>query len=176
MKYILLNCAIIAQVYYESQQNSYHLALPRTKTQLYEALTHSLLVRHMKMKASNLEYSDKLPESLNKEDMEKFWVLAKFAFDSYHKGESKKVTFFKEDIPEGLVHFGFINESTEMYAGKGVEQTFSFLHLSLQEYLAAWHLAHSYSIEFQMAYHWLAVCGSQYQPCYELESDSDLEE
>ena len=111
----------------------------------------------MKMKESNHEYSVMLPEGLNKEDMENFKVLAKFAFDSYHKGKSKKVTFFKEDIPEGLVHFGFMNESTEMYAGKGVEQTFSFLHLSLQEYLAAWHLAHSYSIEFQVAYHRLAI-------------------
>ena len=161
MMYIPLNCAIIAQVYYESQQSSHHLAIPRTRTQLYKALTHSLLVRHMKMKESNREYSDMLPEGLNKEDMEKFKVLAKFVFDSYHKGQSKKVTFFKEDIPEGLVHFGFMNESTEMYAGKGVEQTFSFLHLSLQEYLAAWHLAYSYSIEFQVAYHRLAVDGSQ---------------
>ena len=50
-----------------------------------------------------------------------------------------------------------MNESTEMYAGKGVEQTFSFLHLSLQEYLAAWYIAHSYSIEFHVAYHGLAV-------------------
>ena len=56
-----------------------------------------------------------------------------------------------------------MNESTEIYAGKGVEQTFSFLHLSLQEYLAAWHLAHSYSIEFQVAYHRLALDGSQPQ-------------
>ena len=92
--------------------------------------------------------------------MERFRVLAKFAFDSYHKGESKKVTFFKEDIPERLVHFGFMNESTEMYAGKGMEQTFSFLHLSLQEYLAAWHIAHSYSIEFQVAYHGMVVGAS----------------
>ena len=161
MMYIPLNCTIIAQVYYESQQSSHHLAIPRTRTQLYKALTHSLLVRHMKMKENNSEYSDMLPEGLNKEDMEKFKVLTKFAFESYHKGKSKKVTFFKEDIPKGLVHFGFMNESTEMYAGKGVEQIFSFLHLSLQEYLAAWHLAHSYSIEFQVAYHWLAVDGSQ---------------
>ena len=157
MMYIPLNCAIIAQVYYESQQSSHHLAIPRTRTQLYKALTHSLLVRYMKMKESNCEYLGMLPEGLNKEDMEKFKVLAKFAFDSYHKVWSKKVTFFKEDIPEGLVHFGFMNESTEMYAGKGVEQTFSFLHLSLQEYLAAWHLAHSYSIEFQVAYLRMAV-------------------
>ena len=153
MMYIPLNCAIIAQVYSKSQ-SSHHLAIPRTRTQLYKALAHSLLVRHMKMKEGNREYTSMLPEGLNKEDMERFRVLAKFAFKSYHKGESKKVTFFKEDIPEGLVHFGFMNES---YAGKGVEQTFSFLHLSLQEYLAAWHVANSYSIEFQVAYHRMAV-------------------
>ena len=44
MMYIPLNCAIIAQVYSESQ-SSHHLAIPRTRTQLYKALTHSLLVR-----------------------------------------------------------------------------------------------------------------------------------
>ena len=160
MMYIPLNCAIIAQVYSESQ-SSHHRAIPRTRTQLYKALTHSLLVRHMKMKEGNREYTSMLPEGLNKEDMGKFKVLAKFAFNTFHTCESKKVTFFKEDIPEGLVHFGFMNESTEMYAGKGVEQTFSFLHLSLQEYLAAWHIAHSYSTEFQVAYHGLAVGVSQ---------------
>ena len=156
MMYIPLNCAIIAQVYYKSQ-SSRHLTIPRTRTQLYKALSNSLLVRHMKMKNSDFECSSVLPEGLDKEDFDTFKILAKFAFDSYHKGESRKVTFFKEDIPEGLVHFGFMNESTEMYAGKGVERTFSFLHLSLQEYLAAWHLATSYSIEFQVAYHRLAV-------------------
>ena len=176
MMYIPLNCAIIAQVYSESQ-SSHHLAIPRTRTQLYKVLAHSLLVRHMKMKEGNREYTSVLPEGLNKEDMEKFRVLAKFAFDSYHKGWSKKVTFFKEDIPEGLVHFGFMNESTEMYAGKGVEQTFSFLHLSLQEYLAAWHIAHSYSIEFQVAYHGMAVEARAFQDYYsDIEEYSDHEE
>ena len=156
MMYIPLNCAIIAQVYYESQ-SSHQLAIPRTRTQLYKALTHSLLVRHMKMKESNCEYMSLLPEGLDEEHNRHFKTLAKFAFDTYNKGKSRKVTFFIEDIPEGLVHYGFMNESTEMYAGKGVERTFSFLHLSLQEYLAAWHLADSYSIEFQVAYHRLAV-------------------
>ena len=199
MMYIPLNCAIIAQVYSESQ-SSHHLAIPRTRTQLYKALAHSLLVRHMKMKEGNREHSTSmLPDGLNKEDMERFRVLAKFAFDSYHtgrplkhvsrfrtrktrsfdsyhKGESKKVTFFKEDIPEGLVHFGFMNESTEMYAGKGVEQTFSFLHLSLQEYLAAWHIAHSCSIEFQVAYHGMAVEAREVQADSDEQYYSDSEE
>ena len=156
MMYIPLNCAIIAQVYYETQINTRHIMIPRTRTQLYKALTHSLLARHMKMKQ---EYTSILPEGLNEEDMRNFKALAKFAFDSYHEGCSKKVTFFQDDIPDGLVHFGFMNESTQMYVEKGVERTFSFLHLSLQEYLAAWHLADSYSIEFQVAYYRLATDG-----------------
>ena len=161
MMYIPLNCAIIAQVYYESQ-SSHHLAIPRTRTQLYKALIHSLLVRYMKMKESNYEYTSMLPEGLDKENMAKFKTIAKFAFDSYHAlGDNedegvRKVTFFKEDIPVGLVHFGFMNESTEMYASKGVDHTFSFLHLSLQEYLAAWHLADSHSTAAQVAYHKVA--------------------
>ena len=156
MMYIPLNCAIIAKVYYESQK-SCHLAIPKTRTKLYEALTHSLLVRHMKMKGDYSEYT-MLPEGLEQDNKRKFEELAKFAFDSYHVIGEKKVTFFQEDIPEGLVHFGFMNESTEMYAGKGVEKIFSFLHLSLQEYLAAWHLTSSYSVEFQVAYHRLVSC------------------
>ena len=72
MMYIPLNCAIIAQAYYESQQSSHHLAIPRTRTQLYKALTHSLLVRHMKMKESNFKHWDMLPKGLNKEDI-RFW-------------------------------------------------------------------------------------------------------
>ena len=89
MMYIPLNCAIIAQVYSESQ-SSHHLAIPRTRTQLYKALARSLLVRHMKMKEGDREYISMLPG--NKEDMERFRVLAKFAFDSYHKGWSKKAS------------------------------------------------------------------------------------
>ena len=50
-----------------------------------------------------------------------------------------------------------MNESTEMYTGKGVEKTFSFLHLSLQEYLAAWHVARTCSTQFQVAYHDIVV-------------------
>ena len=97
------------------------------------------------------------PEGLTAENKVKFRMLSKFAFDSYHKGETRKVTFFEEDIPEGLVHFGFMNESTEMYACEGVQRTFSFLYLSLQEYLAAWYIANECSIEFQVAYHRLAL-------------------
>ena len=154
MMYIPLNCAIIAQVYYESQK-SCHLAIPKTRTKLYKALTHSLLVRHMKMKGDYSEYT-MLPEGLDQDNKRKFEELAKFAFDSYHADGVKKVTFFQGDIPKGLVNFGFMNESTEMYAGKGMEKAFSFLHLSLQEYLAAWHLADRYSIKFQVTYHRLA--------------------
>ena len=149
MMYIPLNCAIIAKVCSESKHSS-RLAIPRTRTQLYKALIHSFLVRYM---SGGITCSSTLPEYLPIKEMELFKTLAKFAFDSYHEGKTKKVTFFEEDIPRGLVYFGLMNESTEMYADKGTERSYSFLHLSLQEYLAAWHIANSYSVHFQVAYH-----------------------
>ena len=158
MMYVPLNCAIIAQVYDESQGNR-NLAIPRTKTELYQALTHSLITRYMKSKENGIDTctcTSTMPEGLPEEEMAKFKILAKFAFDSYHS-KGRKVTFFEEDVPGGLVHFGFMNESTALYASRGMEQTFSFLHLSLQEYLAAWHLANGYSTECQIAYHRLAI-------------------
>ena len=36
---------------------------------------------------------------------------------------------------------GFMNECRELYVDKGVESSYNFLHLSLQEYLAAWHVS-----------------------------------
>ena len=152
MMYIPLNCAVIAKVCSESKRSS-RLAIPRTRTQLYKALIHSFLVRYMSLNGGGIACSSTLPEYIPIKEMELFKTLAKFAFDSYHEGETKKVTFFEEDIPRGLVYFGLMNESIEMYADKGMERSYSFLHLSLQEYLAAWHIANSYSVHFQVAYH-----------------------
>ena len=154
LMYIPLNCAIIAKVCSESKHSS-RLAIPRTRTQLYKALIHSFLVRYMSSNGGGIACSSTLPEHLPEKEMGLFNTLAKFAFDSYHEGETKKVTFFEEDIPRGLVYFGLMNESTEMYADKGMERSYSFLHLSLQEYLAAWHIANSYSVHFQVAYHYV---------------------
>ena len=154
MMYIPLNCAIIAKVCSESKHSS-RLAIPRTRTQLYKALIHSFLVRYMSLNGGGIACSSTLPECLPIKEMESFKTLAKFAFDSYHEGKTKKVTFFEEDIPRGLVYFGLMNESIEMYADKGMERSYSFLHLSLQEYLAAWHIANSYSVHFQVAYHYV---------------------
>ena len=156
MMYIPLNCAIIAKVYSESRESP-SLAMPKTRTQLYKALTNSLLMRYMAGKNNTKCYGHTLPEGLPEEELAKFSELARFAFESYHSAKERKITFFNKDIPDGLEHFGFMNESTEMYAGKGEEHTYTFLHLSLQEYLAAWHLAKNCSIEYQMVYHNLAL-------------------
>ena len=158
MMYIPLNCAIIAKVYHESHEK----VIPKTRTQLYKILTHSLLLRYLKSKKTSITFPSgcsMLPECLNDDEMMKFKVLAKFTFESYHDVTRMKITFFEEDMPRGMTHFGFMNESTELYASSGMERTFTFLHLSLQEYLAAWHLANSCNVECQVAYHFMATTG-----------------
>ena len=160
MMYIPLNCAIITKVYHEFQFHK--KVIPKTITQLYKALTHSLLLRYLKSKKTSVTFPSgcsMLPECLNDDEMMEFKVLAKFAFESYHDNVGRKITFFEEDMPRGMSHFGFMNESTELYASRGMERTFTFLHLSLQEYLAAWHLANSCSVECQVVYHAMATIG-----------------
>ena len=160
MMYIPLNCAIIAKVYHEALLEN-NVVIPKTRTQLYKALTHSLLLRYLKSKNTTITFPSgcsMLPECLNDDEMMKFKVLAKFAFETYHDVTRKKITFFEEDMPRGMIHFGFMNESTELYASRGMERTFTFLHLSLQEYLASWHLANSCSVECQVAYYALGTC------------------
>ena len=80
MMYIPLNCAIIAQACY-GPQSCHHLTIPRTRTQLYKKLTHSLLARHMELK----ENKSMFPESLDDKSFERFKTLVKFSFDAYHK-------------------------------------------------------------------------------------------
>ena len=95
MMYIPLNCAIIAKVYHESQFHK--KVIPKTRTQLYKALTHSLLLRYLKSKKTSVTFPSgcsMLPECLNDDEMMKFKVLAKFAFESYHDNIWRKITFF----------------------------------------------------------------------------------
>ncbi len=40
-----------------------------------------------------------------------------------------------------LEHLGLLNEAKEMYVCEGAKTSYSFLHLSIQEFLAAWHVS-----------------------------------
>ena len=72
-----------------------------------------------------------LPSDLHKQ----FLHLSQIAFEGILKEE---IIF--HTLPPGLVHFGFLNAVSALYGGGRV--SYNFLHLTLQEFFAAYHISH----------------------------------
>ena len=143
--YIPLNCAIVAQVYKNCMcggggGDGRKELIPRTMTQLYTALCHSLLRRYLvENRIVNRDYN--MPQELNDLPLDVFkhlHTLSKIAFDGIKR---QKLVFYKHELPESFQHMGFMNECRELYVDRGVESNYNFLHLSLQENLAAWYIS-----------------------------------
>ena len=141
MMYNPLHCAIVTEAY------SFNLAHGRpihTMTDLYTNLTLSLLSRY-----SSIRYTsyDELSVSV----ADKFWRLAKLAYDCYNEK-----SFVFSDVPEDLIELGFFQSFPRMYSHKDASSCHSFLHLTVQEYLTALHASKCNSPQSQITsiYHY----------------------
>ena len=132
--YIPLQCAIITALYVEKwKKTKGNIYAPTTLTQLYTDLLLSSLIRYIgdqpaysKLKSPMLKLSD-LPSTLQ----EQVWQLSQLAAEGL---ENKKFIF--DSIP--CDHMGLM-QSTEEELVIGSSVSYCFLHLTLQEYLAALH-------------------------------------
>ena len=134
LMYIPLNSAITAETYRHNR--TVNRPIPQTMTQLYIEMSLTLLQRHL---GEDDPFAEQLPERL--EDLppqlhELFSSLAKLAFEGLERNE---VIFHK--LPNSFIHFGFMNSPTELYMGRKASISHSFLHLTLQEFLAAFHIS-----------------------------------
>ena len=128
LMYVPLNAAIIVQIYQHSSDSS---VLPHTLTELYTQLCLTVLNRNLKehlgLVVSKFE---KLPTRLHGH----FLNLAKLAFE----GIVNEEVIFHTVSPD-LVHFGFLDSVSALYGGGQV--SYNFLHLTIQEFLAAYHIS-----------------------------------
>ena len=146
LMYIPLQCAMVTDLYCIHWKCGDRKFAPSTLTELYTDLVRTLLVRYL---STHPEYSpsddwvvDEFTDlqSLPGEVYRKFEVLAKLAA----WGIEKKVYVFDDsNLPEESLDLenslGLMHQVEEVYPGRGRSVSYRFLHLTLQEYLAAYH-------------------------------------
>ena len=136
--YIPLNCAIMVFVY---KHQSY--TLPDTITQMYEAFLINTLKRHVDKyegPGKRVRSLDQLPDS----QQACLQGLSKLAFEGLENDQS---TFYIEELeaelsritPEGDLHSKLLGIMNVFHStsGVGIEESYQFLHRTVQEFLAA---------------------------------------
>ena len=142
MMYIPLNAVFVALIYQDSYDTD--MPFPTTMTQLFDALTRGLIRRHL-VSTHRVSSEYCMPPSLQRtEDISKLppvvaqqlLQLAKVAYESLCM---KRFVF--TDLGEDFVHLGIMKKTTSVNVCTGPGCSYSFLHLTLQEYLTALHIA-----------------------------------
>ena len=140
MMYVPLNCAIVLEVYRESRSDVNQL-IAKTMTELYTSLVRTLLIRYLhdhpeygdKYKNKSLPSFHDLPEPI----YEQFCELARIAY----KGICNDEQIIFTDLPDGFETLGVMQCVPELYVDQGAVVSYNFLHLTLQEFLAAYHVS-----------------------------------
>ena len=132
--YVPLHSAIVIAVYLQHKQ------LPKTRTQLYMVLAETILSQYLD---DHPEYCAKdkvscaigleLPKPVHSLIIE----LCKIAFDTVCRQE---LVFTDKTMPKGLHDLGFTDSVPGLYMHRTC--SYNFLHLSIQEFLAAYYMFH----------------------------------
>ncbi|XP_030613129.1 NACHT, LRR and PYD domains-containing protein 14-like isoform X2 [Archocentrus centrarchus] len=120
--------------------------LPKTLTDMY---SHFLLVQTKKKKNKYHEGHETSPQELTEADREVLLKLGRLAFEHLEKGN---IMFYQEDleqcgldVTEALVYSGVCTEIFRRECVIFQKSVYCFVHLSIQEFLAAVYMFHCYT-------------------------------
>ena len=134
-----LNAAILVFLYDHFKDN-----LPNTRTELFYPLLCNHLLRHVRTREKKpLQRLKHLPDDLPSEIASSFKKVSKIAYSALVEGKMiVNVAFLKShDFPATESNMlGLLQVSHQKITMYGDEQYFSFVHLSLQEFLAAFYM------------------------------------
>ena len=128
--YLPLNATILVHLF-KSDRNS----LPTTLYGIFSSLVFNCMQRHLKLRTQykdvSIESLDQLPEVAKKP----FSVLCQFAYDGVMVG---KIIF--TSLPVDVNTLSLL-QGVESFIGREKAVSHNFIHLSIQELLAAWYIA-----------------------------------
>ncbi|XP_028457951.1 NACHT, LRR and PYD domains-containing protein 12-like [Perca flavescens] len=120
--------------------------LPKTLTDMY---SHFLLVQTKKKKLKYAEGHETSPQELTETDREVLLKLGRLAFEQLDKGN---IMFYQEDlercgldVTEASVYSGVCTQIFKRESVIFQKKVYCFVHLSIQEFLAAVYLFHCYT-------------------------------
>ena len=131
--YIPLHCRIITEVYKTYCEEESEEFAPKTLTELYKSLLRSLMMRYLgdhpdhKCKRLSLKTLSNLPQDVHSN-------LMKFAELAANGTEKQQYVFNELPLSE---HMGLMIQVEDILEDVGSCVSYSFLHLTLQEFLAA---------------------------------------
>ena len=141
MMYLPLSAVIVAKIYEENYKTD---LFPNTMSELFDAFALVLVQRHLDSTGqkiampSSLQDIDKLPHVA----AHQLFKIFKIAYD----GICDNLHYF-DDLPEDFEHLDLMRRYTQENIARGRYVTVVFFHQTLQEYLAALHIANQLSGE-----------------------------
>ena len=147
--YIPLNAAIVVSIYQDSKKGK--CILPKTLTELYYALTQILLLRHLYGHADYKEQEwiiDSFEKDLPDKVYRQLLTICKVAYDGICGKSRKRVVFSDYNLGD-CETLGFMQSVAEVYVNHGQKKSHNFLHVTVQEFLAAF-LIYTQSLAEQM--------------------------
>ncbi|XP_059422898.1 NLR family CARD domain-containing protein 3-like isoform X2 [Carassius carassius] len=142
MCHIPVFCWISSTVLQKLLEEDLSAEIPQTLTEMY---IHFLLIQ---INMRNQKYEERDPENLLQSNREVIVKLAEVAFKQLMKGN---VMFYEEDLIESSIDLTdasvYSGICTEIFKEESVihqRKVYSFIHLSIQEFLAAFCVFHCY--------------------------------
>ena len=134
-----LHARIVVEVYRECHDESNSI-FPNTTTELYTAYSQVLIIRYLHDKPES-DWSGELSELPSSLQVH-FDKLCQIAYNGITK-EKQQLVFFKQDIADASTTLGFMNSVHPLYKSimkRNSSPSYNFLHLTLQEFLAAFYV------------------------------------
>ncbi len=134
-----LHARIIVEVYTESYKET-NSVFPNTTTEVYNMYSRVLIERHLQG-IPEIDWSGELTE-LPSSLQPQFDKLCSIAYKGI-SNEKQQLVFFKDDIQDANDTLGFMNSVHPLHRSiiaRNSSPSYNFLHLTLQEFLAAFYI------------------------------------